>query len=579
MFKVKSDGVKMGIDQIRIPCRNGLNFLENTQIHFDVTRDVGFADLRNSFIEAEINLNGSANSPCAQIYRNVGASAIFNRLVVRSQGRLLEEMNQYNLYANLKYLASEDEGILNKRSRLEGCAKSYKIGQNPWVTQNGANIGTAFTDINDTWRYVDRKVQIPLNCSGVFNKEQIHPCLAVPLEVSLLLEKNSRCMLVNPEDVEFTVEDSAGASDTVSFKTATQIKYGIQNAAAQYPTDDHLNVVSNLPLRVGQRVLIKKTGGAGNLANAGKTNITSINISAAGVVEIKFGNADGTDVNWCDGVCSGVTFQTLNDDGSLFSDSATADGVTVAPQTISYSVKNPRLVVPKVIPSPQYTQAISTAIAKGRYAMDIYSWTNYQQAIPGAVSNSTTIIPADLSRVKSILSVPVEQANLDAFNSVNNIQGRYLNAQQYEYQINNKLLPDRPVSLSRESNAQFTVGAETQDGVTVNYISQPQNAGGTVLGGLHTYETEKALMDANIDVKNLRFLGKTNNTDSAGLQDGFWLVGRSTGPYGTSQNLMGVSAILYLDYLDGTGNLKLLNNYVVHLRTIQLTPEGVQIRY
>ena len=160
MFKVKSDGVKMGIDQIRIPCRNGLNFLENTQIHFDVTRDVGFADLRNSFIEAEINLNGSANSPCAQIYRNVGASAIFNRLVVRSQGRLLEEMNQYNLYANLKYLASEDEGILNKRSRLEGCAKSYKIGQNPWVTQNGANVGTAFTDINDTWRYLIKSKSI-----------------------------------------------------------------------------------------------------------------------------------------------------------------------------------------------------------------------------------------------------------------------------------------------------------------------------------------------------------------------------------------------------------------------------------
>jgi len=579
MFRVKSDGVRMGIDQIRIPCRNGLNFLENTQIHFDITRDVGFADLKNAFIESEININGSANAPCAQIYRNVGASAVINRLVIRSQGRLLEEMNDYNLYANLKYLASEDEGILNKRSRLEGCAKSYRIGQNPWVTQNGVNEGTAFTDVNDTWRYVDRKVQIPLNCSGVFNKDQAHPCLAVPLEVSLLLERNARCMIVNPEDVVFQLEDSAGAADTASLKTETQIKYGLQNAAAQYPTDEHLNVVSNLPLRVGQRVLIKKTGGAGNLANAGQCNITSINISAAGVIEIQFGNADGTAVNFTDGVTTGLSLQVLNDDGSLFSNSATADGITVVPQTINYQVKNPRLVVPKVIPSPEYTSAISTAIAKGKYAMDIYSWVNYKQAIPGAVSNSATIIPADLSRAKSILSVPVEQASLDAFNLLNNIQGKYLNATQYEYQINNKLLPDRPVPLSREINGQFGTGAETADGVTVNYISQPDNAGGSVLGGLHTYEVEKALMDAGIDVKNLNFLGKTQNTTATGLHDGYWLVGRSTGPYGTSQNLMGISTNLYLDYVDGTGPLKLLNNFVVHVRTIQLTPEGVMLRY
>ena len=579
MFRVKSDGVKMGIDQIRIPCRNGLNFLENTQIHFDITRDVGFADLKNAFIEAEININGSVNAPCAQIYRNVGASAVINRLVIRSQGRLLEEMNDYNLYANLKYLASEDEGILNKRSRLEGCAKSYRIAQNPWVTQNGVNVGTAFTDVNDTWRYVDRKVQIPLNCSGVFNKDQAHPCLAVPLEVSLLLERNARCMIVNPEDVVFELEDTGAAADTAALKTATQIKYGLQNAAAQYPTDEHLNVVSNLPLRVGQRVLLKKTGGAGNLANAGQCNITSINISAGGVINIQFGNADGTTVNYTDGATTGITLQVLNDDGSLFSNSATANGITVVPQTINYQVKNPRLVVPKVIPSPEYTSAISTAIAKGKYAMDIYSWVNYKQAIPGAVSNSATIIPADLSRAKSILSVPVEQASLDAFNLLNNIQGKYLNATQYEYQINNKLLPDRPVPLSREINGQFGTGAETADGVTVNYISQPDNAGGSVLGGLHTYEVGKALMDAGIDVKNLNFLGKTQNTTATGLHDGYWLVGRSTGPYGTSQNLMGISTNLYLDYVDGTGPLKLLNNFVVHVRTIQLTPEGVMLRY
>ena len=56
-------------------------------------------------------------------------------------------------------------------------------------------------------------------------------------------------------------------------------------------------------------------------------------------------------------------------------------------------------------------------------------------------------------------------------------------------------------------------------------------------------------------------------------------IGLSTGSLVISQNLMGVSSILYLDYIDGTGPLKLLNNFVVHIRTIQLTPEGVMLRY
>ena len=421
---------------------------------------------------------------------------------------------------------------------------------------------------------------MPLSCSGVFSQSQAHPCMAVPLELTILLEKNTRCLMVNPDHVTYAVTDNAaGATDTLTLTAATTRKFGVQNAAAQYPTDAQLNLVANLPIRVGQRVLLKKTGGAGNLANAGKVNVTSVNLTAGGLVEIKTGNADGTDVSWCDGNTTGVTLQLLDDNGKLFNDAATADGITVVAQTLNYEVKNPRLVIPKIIPNSSFLESVSVAISKGKYAMDIYSYTNYQQAIPGAVANSATTIPADLSRCKSLLSVPVEQINLDALNSPSCLQGKYCAAQQYVYQINNKLQPDRNVDLSRESNAQWTNGAETEDGVTVNYIDVPQNAGGSVVSGLHVYELEKALMDAAVDVQDLRWLGKTNNTGADGLQDGFWLVGRSLGPYGTSTNLMGVSALLYLNYLDGTGNLKLLNNFLVHMRTIMLSPMGVEVRY
>ena len=63
------------------------------------------------------------------------------------------------------------------------------------------------------------------------------------------------------------------------------------------------------------------------------------------------------------------------------------------------------------------------------------------------------------------------------------------------------------------------------------------------------------------------------------VDEGYWLVGRTLGPYGMAENLMGVSAILYLNYSGNNVNLKLLHNYCVHIRTVELGPQGVVLRY
>ena len=90
--------------------------------------------------------------------------------------------------------------------------------------------------------------------------------------------------------------------------------------------------------------------------------------------------------------------------------------------------------------------------------------------------------------------------------------------------------------------------------------------------GLHLYEVEKALAAANIPVRNLKFL--TNNVKEG---RGSWLVGRSTGPYGLSENLSGVSTILYLNYNSTHAANILLHNFVSHIRTIQISMAGVEI--
>ncbi len=320
---------------------------------------------------------------------------------------------------------------------------------------------------------------------------------------------------------------------------------------------------SNFPLRVGQRVQIAKTGGAGVLVNGGAVNITSIS-DAGGVLTIGFGN----NINDA-AALTGVTISATND-GSLFTTTAAAGGHAVVPQTVAYKVKNPRMIVPKIIPAPAFTKAMGAAIAKGSYAFDIVSYTDYPININGSTTKSTNTIPADLSRVKALLSVPTEQDRVDKFDNVRALQGRYMGAESYEYQINNRMVPSRLVELSREAHGSFILGQ-------YNYINVPSYALGSCLAAVHTHEVEKALSDADLDVRNLTFLGKTAVNDD--LTDGYYLIARTLGPYGMSENLMGISANLYLNY-DGTNqNLKLLHNFAVHIRTIQLGPSGVVLRY
>ena len=189
------------------------------------------------------------------------------------------------------------------------------------------------------------------------------------------------------------------------------------------------------------------------------------------------------------------------------------------------------------------------------------------------------MISADLSRVKSIFSVPTSQANTDTVANGNSLQGQNLDATRYIYQFDTKLVPDRRVQLAVE---QFPVVVQTPAGSTL----KPYRIG-TFSSGFHRYEVEKALRSANINVKNLNFL--TNNPSTTDVvannftatEAGTWMVARAMGAgIGTSANMVGKSLVLYLDYNAANATpTKLIKNYLVHVRTISVGMQGVSIFY
>ena len=600
MFAPKSDAIQIGQQQIKIPCRNGLQFQPNTEVVFNVPRTVGFADLSNAYVEVDVTIgvpNMAAQNdamPLLQFDRVSGVQSCINTMRILSEsGRKIEELYPYNVNAQLHYNATGDEGMVNKRTRTEGCAKSYQVLDNPFCVPNRptvadpdpqgtgppANIADptpviSTANIQDTAKQVTRKVCLPL-LGGMFQSTRSFPCNAIPISVHILLEKATRCLRLCGEAESVPVEDVAGIVD-ILYVSARGKYAGMSGGtadndmAAILEGEEPLNKICNFPYRVGQEVRISGTNAAAGVLTITDLGVVSVAGAAAnrGRIQVKFSG------NVTTGASGAGDLQMHSTDPS-------GSGALLPGHVAGYTWNNPRLVIPKVVPPVAAVQQIARAIAQGKYSMDIISYTSYQNAIASGITASSNIIPAELTRAKAIVSIPVEQANLDLLRNSNALCGQYLAADEYQYSINNQLRPDRRCTLRRE---QFPTLRPTG----LDEIQRPYQYGKYV-GAFHLHECEKTLVSANILPRNLKFITLTESRakPAAGVgfatvptaRSGSWFVGRALGAgAGTSENLVTKAVVLYLDYRTNTNN-KLLYNYVHHVRTITVGMNGTQIFY
>ena len=263
---------------------------------------------------------------------------------------------------------------------------------------------------------------------------------------------------------------------------------------------------------------------------------------------------------------TGITIHMLAADGSPLAEHG----------SIGYQVHEPRLVLQKVIPPANVAQAVANGVRRGQYAINLNSWVMVNTSIPAAQTTSTNQIAVDLSRVKSILSVPTSQSNTENLLYANGLQGLYLDANRYIYQIDNKFRPDRHCDLAREQYPAALRAPNADEVVRPYRLGQHPS-------GFHLFENEKALLSAGMDLKNLNFVTPNSGTDNQfqAVDAGSWLVGRSlAGQANTSYNMMGKSVLLYLDYRASSNMVKLLYHFVVHNRSIVFEGmAGISIDY
>ena len=316
MFKPKSDAIKIGQDSFKIPARNGVSFGANSILRFDITRNCGFIDASNSYLECEIELINNNNTaaqnaaqPMLNLEKDIGANALINQMTIRAEGgRVVEELVNYNTYAKIHYNATKTEGALNRRSKLEGCSNTYMPQDNCYYTANriippvaiatvAANVPTnGLLNANQCYKSIRRKVCLPL-LGGIFTNPRSFPAMMIPLEVEFMLEDALRAMRIcNYGDGQSQIAcdnipaDAAGAGGdtarrTLNVTSLTQFNTmggaaaaGIvpSNNAAALEGEQQLNALNNCWYRVGQTIVVN---GGGEVLNA-----PNYNAGAGGVV-------------------------------------------------------------------------------------------------------------------------------------------------------------------------------------------------------------------------------------------------------------------------------------------------------
>ena len=170
--------------------------------------------------------------------------------------------------------------------------------------------------------------------------------------------------------------------------------------------------------------------------------------------------------------------------------------------------------------------------------MDIPTYSSYLGTLQAAINRQTINIPTFSSRVKSVLSVPVQAAQLDYGHSR---RGALDNIRNYQAQIGSRREPSRAVDLTNTTLS------------TSQYASQE-----------YLHELKKLLHANGVGVRSLRF-----------HRENFAMC-RSLSAMGGSEDLSDKGFRYDIEY-NAAPTAKNVFSFVYHLKRIMVTPAGLQV--
>lgn len=572
----KAEG-KIPIEQTSkaVSVLNGLDFEGGQELRIKVPPTTKFIKPDECYIQGDFKID--SNSPtyptALQLDEKIAGSSLIKDISIYSSAEkgsvLLEQITNYNAMVGIMRDYDTNDSEKNKRALTEGATV--------WKPQTRGTLGTTRSDCADctptnpyftqtlngsgnkvaeTLEFRTVKLCIPLE-TGIFRSEKVWVNMLTGLEIVITLEDaykvlrpldnvmRNRRLRLNPRFHSLNGTDSpddwTNGSDTTSF----------------YIEKTNSNLTpETCPFVVGERINFVSPDNAhiGNMSSA--MIISQINSSATadggnGLVEIVLNNSktnNGSDIG------KGSWF--------VYSDSLTEGSPTYTPK---YSFKNVELVVQEVDMGNAYVSSVMNSMKeKGVIVYDMLSAQNYKfsQNKEDLVANIR--LPLVNSRAKSIVCLPTDASVYSARNlmsgsgtydigavatvdttlhAVDQFRGISDFLTDYQFIYDGRLQPSRPVKCSKTSSK-------------TSIDQQP------------LIETTKALQQADISARSLSEFNRNFIVSRA--------LALNKGIYDTRNKDFN----LQVNYQGTTPTKnKLWNNFVFHLRRINIRGDSIAVEY
>ena len=478
-------------------------------------------------------------------------------LRIQADGHVLEEIDNFNVLADLHHHYGHDLGEKELKDVMEGGSGNSDFS-------DGLNNATTLTATAVDNKNV--KVCLPLNLSGILGSRQALPLVAMgDVELEITLEEDARALSsIKRQFLSYTYAGQALAAgvNITSVNLLANLEGGTAFGATsarnlEYKTDWGQSVTaagavgSDNPWLVGQHIKVLRNDGSAIPALADLT-ITAVSYNAPGAgypegnIRLTFGAVDPL-----------ITF-TENFQVHLINGTG---GGAIA---LSYEVNVPEYVARVVVPPADYMADLQAQIVNEGYAVDIHTWTTYREhnvsRAAGASAADTIEVPCYGSRAKAVLCVPISATNPKNLAGAAaslvagwsfDMKGVYNNFKDYQFQIGEKRVPTRRVSC---------VGTNYRQ----EFPAQEQLT-----------ELTKALRASGIGVKNLdKFKAD-------------FVIGRSLSAYGGTTDLRMKGLRLYVDnngVNPDTGANQTVGemnwyNFVASIKRMVITPAGLQVLF
>jgi len=579
---------------ISIPALNGTNHTPTQEVRFKIPETLEFFDPKNSYLEFDVKItptyNGSQTNACSHtqpclltLDQDIGAQSLIRTLrILDSNGVLLEEIDGYNTMVSVKYDYHNNDSLQGRRALTEGTGfyqpavrgtngntrtHTNRYIESPFVNQSVATSETRHSATD----YIDARIAMPIH-GGIFQNDRIFPNgLVGGLQISILLEDAYRVLRVPDGAMRFrrtTLNPIYGTLDgNNACATTSQWASDTTSDVFYLSPENSIDKTTKLPFVVGEALGFSKIDGAETLISFTNASdavvdpvIKSFEDSGSGV-KITLAVPVKPDVDIEPRFTTGNS--TVNNHYAVFSKSNTqgAQG-----QQGTYTVKNSNLVLQTIDVGSSYRDDMMRKMKEGgTITYDFLSATNYKysQLAGDVVANIS--LPINNSRCKSILAVPTDATIYSQSEVLNasktyqimtngsDTQDFHLHSNrpglegisdfltQYQFLYDGKLQPSRRVSTSNTSS-KLSISAQ------------------------HLIELDKALSSAGINGHSLKCFNKN------------FVVGRSLSIGDGVYDGRNRDFSLQVEYGGSapTKN-KLWNNFVFHIRRLEITSNAVQV--